>query len=110
MTEINTENFESEVIRSKADVMVSFTADWCGFCNNTMKMLSATERELKDVRFLFADIEKNPDLAKKYSVRGVPTTLFFKDGEMKNRKTGALTKAEVYALAGRKTSDKVSAL
>lgn len=102
MIEINTESFESEVIRSESDVMVTFTAQWCGFCKNTEKMLSATEHELKDVKFCEVDIEKSGELASKYAVRGVPTTLFFSDGTMKNRKTGALTKAEVYTLAGRK--------
>ena len=103
MTEINTENFESEVIRSESDVMVTFTAQWCGFCKSTLKMLADTEHELKEIKFFMVDIEKNNELAKKYSVRGVPTTLFFSSGTMKNRKTGALTKAEVYALAGRKS-------
>ena len=102
MIEINTENFESEVIHSESDVLVSFTARWCGFCNNTEKMLASTEHELRDIKFCAVDIEKNSSLAKKYAVRGVPTTLFFSSGELKNRKTGALTKAEVYALAVRK--------
>ncbi len=103
MTEINAENFVSEVIKSKSDVLVAFTAQWCGFCKNTEKMLSATEQELKDVKFMTVDIEKNSELAREYSVRGVPTTLFFSGGTMKNRRTGALTKAEVYALADRKS-------
>lgn len=102
MTGINTENFKSAVINSEADVLVAFTAQWCGFCKNTEKMLCATEQELKDVKFFVIDIEKCPELAKEYNVRGVPTTLFFSNGELKNRKTGALTKAEVYALADRK--------
>lgn len=102
MKEINTDEFEAEVIRSKSDVLVAFTAPWCGFCKNTEKMLSATEQELADVKFCKLDIEQNSEIAKKYNVRGVPTTLFFKEGTMKNRRTGALTKAEVYALAERK--------
>lgn len=103
MREINSDNFEEEVLRSEDDVLLAFTAGWCGFCKNTEKMLSVTEKELKDVKFFTADIEKTPDLAKKYSVRGVPTTLYFSKGVMKNRRTGALTKAEVYDLAERKS-------
>lgn len=102
MKEINSENFEAEVLSKKEDSLLVFTANWCGFCKSTRRMLADAEKELKDVKFFTADIEKTTDLAKRYSVRGVPTTLFFKDGAVKNRRTGALTKAEVYALAERK--------
>lgn len=98
MREIGSQEFEGEVINSKSDGVVTFTAPWCGFCKGTETVLKTVAEELSDVKFYVMNIEENPDLAKKYNVRGVPTTLFVSHGEVKARKTGALTKAEIYKL------------
>ena len=98
MRKISSEDFEREVINSKSRVLVTFTADWCGFCKGTLTVLKDAEKELEDIEFLVTDIEECSDLAKKYNVRGVPTTMYFSMGEVKARKTGALTKAEIYKL------------
>lgn len=105
MTELSTEDFEKEVINSEATVLVEFTADWCGICKRSEKLMNAVEREFSDVKFCFVDIEKDKELAGKFSVKGVPTTLVFKGGELSKRKTGALTKGELYSMLGKKTAN-----
>ena len=102
MIQIRTEDFEKEVINSEAPVVVEFTADWCGICKRSEKMFSDAEKEFFDVKFCCVDIEKSKELTAKYSVKGVPTTFVFVDGDIKSRKTGALTKGNLYAMLGRK--------
>lgn len=100
MIQVGTEDFEKEVIKCEGTVLVEFTADWCGICKRSEKLMSAVERKLADIKFCFADIEKNRELAEKFSVKGVPTTLVFKNGELSARKTGALTKGDLYSMLG----------
>lgn len=98
MIQISTEDFEQEVIKNEGTVLVEFTADWCGICKRSEKIFSVVEKELTDVKFCFVDIEKDKELAKKFAVRGVPTTFVFKDGDVTARKTGALTKGDLQAM------------
>ncbi len=100
MLQVSSEDFEKEVINSESAVVVEFTADWCGICKRSEKLMNVAQKELPDVKFCFVDIEKDRELTEKFSVRGVPTTLIFKDGEMKARKTGLLTKGDLYSMLG----------
>ena len=102
MLQISAESFESEVIECEGVVLVEFTADWCGVCKRSEKLFSDAEKELTDVKFCFVDIDRDKELADKFSVRGVPTIVVFCSGEVKSRKTGALTKADLYSMLGRK--------
>ena len=98
MIQVGTEDFEKEVIKCEGTVLVEFTADWCGICKRSQKIFADAERKLTDVKFCFVDIEKDKELSEKFSVRGVPTTFVFKDGDVKARKTGALTKGDLHAM------------
>lgn len=101
MIELTTENFEAEVRRCAAPVYVVFTAEWCGFCHGMVRLLDKVQHELTDVKFCSVDMDKCPELTAKYSIRRVPTSLVFKGGELVNKQTGQLTKAEVYELLNR---------
>ncbi len=102
MIEICTEIFEDEIIRSQGMVLLEFTAQWCGVCRSVERLVDTVGHEIPDVKFCFADVDKNPELARKFSVRGVPTFIVFDEGELRSRKAGALTKRDLYEMLGRK--------
>ena len=102
MIQVTAEDFEKKVMSSETAVVVEFTADWCGVCKRSQGLMDILEKELSDVKFFFVDIEKDRGLAEKYTVKGVPTTFVFERGEQKARKTGALTKGDLYSMLGRK--------
>lgn len=104
MLQIGTEDFEKEVVKCEGTVLVEFTADWCGICKRSEKMFYAVEKELPDVKFCCVDIETDRELSEKFSVKGVPTTFVFKGGEVKARKTGALTKGDLYSMLSIKSA------
>ncbi len=96
MLEINTEQFQEEVIKATTGVAVVFTAPWCGFCDSMYRVVEAVQKEFPDIKFCKVDIGLEPELARKYTVSSVPTTLVFSDGTIKDRKTGLLKKIELY--------------
>jgi len=87
-TELNADNFEAKVLKSKDIILVDFFAEWCGPCQ-MMKPV------LEELGFGAVDIDKDPDLASKYGVMSVPTFKIFKGGEVADEWTGVVTKAEI---------------
>jgi thioredoxin 1 len=81
----------SEIVNSGKVVLVDFFAEWCGPC----KMMQPILRELsgmvgEDVRIIKIDVDKNPMVSNTFQIRGVPTLLIFKDGNIKWRQSGVL--------------------
>ena len=83
MQEIQAENFEQKVIYDNSDnlTVVDFMANWCSPCQQLKPVLEDLSNEYKDINFFKVDIDKNMDLAKKYSISSIPTVIFFKNGE-----------------------------
>jgi len=86
---VNSEAFESQVLKATASVLVDFTAVWCGPC----KMLEPILKDLADqwagqVRILKVDVDQNPELAMQYNVMGVPTLMLFQGGKVVARLSG----------------------
>jgi thioredoxin 1 len=93
---VTDDSFEAEVIQSTQFVLVDFWAEWCGPC----KMLAPVLDEISDefdgkVTIAKVNIDDNPASPGKYGVRGIPTMLLFKNGEVKATKVGALSKTEL---------------
>ncbi|CUT17778.1 MULTISPECIES: thioredoxin [Candidatus Ichthyocystis] len=89
-------DFEKTVLGSSIPVVVDFWAPWCGPC----KMLTPLLEELsvsysKKVLFVKVNVDDNKDLAAKYSVRGIPTIILFKNGEVESHKVGLLNKSQL---------------
>ena len=88
-------NFNA-IIKDEVPVLVDFYADWCGPC----KMLSPILKEVKDemgdsLKIVKIDVDKNTELAARYQVRGVPTMILFKDGQLLWRQSGVLPKQQL---------------
>ena len=93
--EVSEENFDSEVLQSDLPVLVDFYADWCGPCKVMAPHLEKASEEIKSVKFGKVDVDKEGDLAGKFGVLSIPTTISFKDGEQVDRHTGALSVADI---------------
>jgi thioredoxin 1 len=88
VTGANLDDFKSGVS------MVDFTATWCGPCQVLGPIVDKLATEFKDkVSIGKCDIDKNPDVAGAFGIMGVPTLVFFKDGEMVDQHVGLLPEA-----------------
>ena len=93
---INDSNFEQEVLKSGSLTLVDFWAEWCGPCKMIGPALEEISEEMKeDIRITKLNIDENPSTPQQYGVRGIPTLLLFKNGEVVAEKIGALSKTKL---------------
>ena len=95
---VDESTFQNEVLNSSEPVLVDFSAVWCQPC----KMLDPVVKQLAGewdgkVKVVKIDADENPKLVKQYGVMGIPTLLFIKDGEVKERITGFMPKDKLTA-------------
>ena len=94
--ELNDSNFDDEVVKSDKPVLVDFWAEWCGPCKQIGPALEEISDEMKDkVIIAKHNIDQEPNTPTKYGIRGIPTMLLFKGGELKATKVGATTKSNI---------------
>lgn len=90
---INAESFDAAVTKSAVPVLVDFWAPWCGPCKMISPVLDEIARENADtLRVTKVNVDDNPDLAAKFGVKGIPTLLIFKGGELKETIVGMTSK------------------
>ena len=93
---ITDESFETDVVKSSTPTVVDFWAEWCGPCKQIGPVLEEISDEMKDkVVIAKHNIDEEPNTPTKYGVRGIPTMLLFKDGQLKATKVGATTKSNI---------------
>jgi thioredoxin 1 len=95
---VTDESFEQEVLKSSNPVLVDYWADWCGPC----KMIAPVLDEIADeyegkIRIAKLNIDQNPDTPPRYGIRGIPTLMLFKEGEVEATKVGAVSKSQLTA-------------
>ncbi len=96
VTEINTNNFDSEVVNYAGITVVDFFADWCGPCRKMGPILEEVEKELgSNVKFTKINTDNNIEMAKKYQVSGLPTLMIFKNGAPAERMVGLMPKSSI---------------
>jgi thioredoxin 1 len=95
---VTDDSFESEVLQSSSPVLVDYWAEWCGPC----KMIAPVLDEIADeyegrVKLAKLNIDDNPNTPPRYGIRGIPTLMLFKDGEVEATKVGAVSKSQLTA-------------
>ena len=90
-------NFEQDVLKATKPVVVDFWAEWRGPCRQIAPMLEELSAELGDrVEVLKLNVDENPQTPSRYGVRGIPTLMVFKDGQVAATKIGAMPKTQLY--------------
>ena len=93
---VTDENFETEVLKASKPTLVDFWAEWCGPCKQIAPTLEEISEEMSEqVTIAKLNIDQEINSGTKYGIRGIPTMLLFKDGELKATKVGATTKSNI---------------
>ena len=95
---VSDSTFEEQVLKSDNPVLVDYWAEWCGPCKMIAPILDEIAKEY-DGKLLVAklNIDENPSTPPKYGIRGIPTLMLFKDGDVEATKVGALSKSQLTA-------------
>ncbi len=98
VTAVTDATFESEVKQADKPVLVDFWAEWCGPCRQVAPILEELSKEFEgQLKVVKLDVDSNPGVAQAYNIRGIPSLLLFKNGQVAGQKVGALPKNQLKA-------------
>lgn len=93
---VSDSSFETDVLKSSIPVLVDFWAEWCGPCKMLAPILeSVVDDYAGKVKIVKINVDENPETAPKFGIRGIPTLILFKNGEVLTTKVGALSKSQL---------------
>lgn len=93
---VSDDSFENDVLKASGPVVVDYWAEWCGPCKQIGPALEEISGEMSDqVKVVKLNVDENPATASKYGVRGIPTLMIFKDGQVADTQVGALPKGKI---------------
>jgi len=95
---VTDDSFEDEVLKSAEPVLVDYWADWCGPCKMIAPVLDEISTEYAGrLKVAKLNIDENPNTPPKYGIRGIPTLMLFRGGEVEATKVGAVSKSQLTA-------------
>ena len=98
ITHVSDDSFEDEVLKADAPVLVDYWAEWCGPCKMIAPVLEEIAREYAGkIKVTKLNIDENTQTPRKYGIRGIPTLMLFKNGNVEATKVGAVSKSQLTA-------------
>lgn len=96
IVKVSDDSFENDVLSAKGPVLVDYWAEWCGPCKQIAPVLEELADEY-DGKLTIAklNVDENPNTPPRYGIRGIPTLMLFKDGEVAGTKVGAVSKSQL---------------
>jgi thioredoxin 1 len=95
---ISDATFEADVLKSGKPVLVDYWAEWCGPCKMIAPILDEVSETYKDkLQIAKMNVDDNREVPAKFGIRGIPTLMLFKDGQLAATKVGAMSKAQLTA-------------
>ena len=88
--QLNAQDFEAEVARSSKPVVVDFWAIWCGPCRLMAPIFEDLSKKMEKVKFAKVNVDENQELAGRFGIMSIPTTILFKDGNPVDQLVGAV--------------------
>lgn len=92
---VTSENFEEEVLNSNKTVLIDFYAEWCGPCKAYAPIIEKFASENNDIKVVKVNVDEAQDMAMKYQVMSIPTTLIIKNGQEIKRAVGMMSKTDL---------------
>jgi len=94
--QVNDDNFEAEILKSELPALVDFWASWCGPCRAIAPVVAELAEEFAGkVKVAKLNVDESPDVPGKFGIRAIPTLMMFKDGEVVDQITGAVSKSHI---------------
>ena len=98
ITHVSDSSFEEDVMKSDVPVLVDYWAEWCGPCKAIAPVLDEVARDYAGkIKVAKVNVDDNPEIPRKFGIRGIPTLMLFKNGNVEATKVGAISKSQLTA-------------